>query len=407
MFFIKHTSKQTCSSAGIVSMTTNGFCSDGCRPTRCNLIQIICCARPIFMILSPTMHGTSVSVKVVYSGARRMLTRMPLQTSCSSLAACVYILTHLWWANPQTTIWTGHWKNGNGSNRVEWSMLITWSMMDWGRRIAGLGQRGFRIVRRDDNCANNGQTTWTYNQGVILSGLGLLYNATGNSSVLEIAQKIADATIEHLTYPDGILRETCEPSCDNDQKLFKGIFVRHLAYLIPFLTDPVHIRNYTSFVERNAASVWTSKQCELDGLFSVIWDNQTSSSCESSRNVASTSSALDLFLSVAKTQPSARVSSSSWMLFGLGNCMDDRNSSMPNFYKRDVKESVCRATANEDTGAVGYDYQLDCLGIGFCRIRTLSDQHQTPPGWTYEDGNARNVTRSNKLPLTSCFLKLD
>lgn len=87
--------------------------------------------------------------------------------------------------------------------------------------------------------------------------------------------------------------------------------------------------------------------------------------------------------------------------------MDDRNSSMPNFYKRDVKESVCRATANGDTGAVAYDYELDCLGIGFCRIRTLSDQHQTPPGWTYENGNARNVTRSNKLPLTSCFLKLD
>ena len=260
---------------------------------------------------------------------------------------------------------------------------------------------------RDDNCANNGQTTWTYNQGVILSGLGLLYNATRNATLIEIAQKIADATIEHLTYPDGILKEPCEPSCDNDQKLFKGIFMRHLAYLLPYVTDPVHIHNYTSFIARNAVSVWTTEQCELDGLFSPIWDNQTSASCDSSRDVATTSSALDLFLSLAKFPPASRVSSSNWMLFGLGNCMDDRNCSMPNFNKRDVKESVCRATANEDKGAVAYDYELGCLGIGFCRIRTLTGPDQTPPGWAYESGNARTVTQSNKLPLTSCFLKRD
>ncbi|CAF1652048.1 unnamed protein product, partial [Adineta ricciae] len=39
----------------------------------------------------------------------------------------------------------------------------------------------------DDTCLNNNQTTWTYNQGVILSGLAMLANATNNATLLTIA----------------------------------------------------------------------------------------------------------------------------------------------------------------------------------------------------------------------------
>jgi hypothetical protein len=95
------------------------------------------------------------------------------------------------------------------------------------------------------------------------------------------------------------------------------------------------------------------------------------------------------------------------MLFDLGNCIDDGNASMPNFYKNEVNETVCRTVANEDNGAIAYDYELKCNGIGFCRIRTLSDRHHTPPGWTYENGIARDVTRTNKMVLTNCYQRTD
>jgi hypothetical protein len=220
-----------------------------------------------------------------------------------------------------------------------------------------------------------------------------------------VAQNIVDATIVHLTYPNGILKEPSEPNYDDTQKLFKGIFVRHLGYLLPYLTDAAHIQKYTSFLQQNAFSLWTTDRCENDGLFGIFWTNYSSNSCDPSRNTATTSSALDLFVSSAKTQqlPSA----SKWMLLGQGNCMDNNNASMPSFYSGGVNETVCRTTANEDKGAVAYDYQLTCDGSGFCHVRTSSDQEQTPAGFEYEGGSARNVTRTNKFALTNCYLKID
>ena len=259
----------------------------------------------------------------------------------------------------------------------------------------------------NNTCVNNRGTTWTYNQGVILSGLALLYNATGNATLLTVAQNIADATIEHLVYGNGILKEPCEPNCDNDQKLFKGIFIRHLSYLLPYLTDTVHIQKYSTFLHVNALSLLTNDRCETDGLFGLYWNNHSSDSCQSPRNAATTSSALDLFVSAAKNEQSSSLRSSTWTLLGLGNCMDDKNASMPNFYSDRVNETVCRTTASEDPSALAYDYQLKCDGSGFCRIRTLSDQQHTPSGFRYDDGSARNVTHTNKMVLTNCYLRIN
>jgi predicted alpha-1,6-mannanase (GH76 family) len=84
-----------------------------------------------------------------------------------------------------------------------------------------------------DNCVNNGQTTWTYNQGVILGGLAQLYQATHNRALLVTARQIADAVISSPSLsPGGILTEPCEASgCGSDGPAFKGIFARNLAEL--------------------------------------------------------------------------------------------------------------------------------------------------------------------------------
>jgi rhamnogalacturonyl hydrolase YesR len=59
--------------------------------------------------------------------------------------------------------------------------------------------------RHPDACVNNGRTTWSYNQGVILGGLVELYEADHDPALLPQAQSIANAVIAHLTNPQDIL----------------------------------------------------------------------------------------------------------------------------------------------------------------------------------------------------------
>lgn len=70
------------------------------------------------------------------------------------------------------------------------------------------------------------KTTWTYNQGVIASGLAALYVARGsnNPSLLDQAEITLDATISRLTV-NGILKESCDDakssSCNHDQVIYR------------------------------------------------------------------------------------------------------------------------------------------------------------------------------------------
>jgi predicted alpha-1,6-mannanase (GH76 family) len=105
------------------------------------------------------------------------------------------------------------------------------------------------------DCLNNGYTTWTYNQGVILGGLTDLYKVTGDTTYLAYAQLIANAAIANLTSANDVLQEPCETGggCGGgDVPEFKGIFVRNLAYLY----DENHQPLYYNFLFANAHSVW-------------------------------------------------------------------------------------------------------------------------------------------------------
>ena len=54
-------------------------------------------------------------------------------------------------------------------------------------------------------CKNNGQNTWTYNQGVILGGLVELDRAQRSPQLLSTAHTIADAAITHLSDSNGVI----------------------------------------------------------------------------------------------------------------------------------------------------------------------------------------------------------
>jgi len=104
-----------------------------------------------------------------------------------------------------------------------------------------------------NGCVNNGQTTWTYNQGVILGGLTDLYKITGDSSYLNQAVAIATAAITHLVDGNGVLVEPCESGdCGGDGSEFKGIFQRNLAYLYDETRTPA----FYNYLRTNAHATW-------------------------------------------------------------------------------------------------------------------------------------------------------
>jgi uncharacterized protein (UPF0297 family) len=93
-------------------------------------------------------------------------------------------------------------------------------------------------IESNGTCVNNGQYTWTYNQGVILEGLTELYKATGNSSYLSAATTLANASTTSSvlnpvssTAPQGELADPASDDTSGDAPTFKGAYIRGLAEL--------------------------------------------------------------------------------------------------------------------------------------------------------------------------------
>ena len=146
-------------------------------------------------------------------------------------------------------------------------------------------------------CTNNGRTTWTYNQGVVLGGLVELMAADHDPDLALTAQHIAQAAITQLSDDNGILHDPCEPKCGSDGVQFKGIFIRNLVLL-----DKVHPNKlYESFISKNADTLWEyarGPNFQLAERWSGPFD---------SANAASQTSALDVLVGAATLQANRRV----------------------------------------------------------------------------------------------------
>ncbi|KAJ0113938.1 hypothetical protein J7T55_010182 [Diaporthe amygdali] len=141
-------------------------------------------------------------------------------------------------------------------------------------------------INSDGSCTNNGDTVWSYNQGVILGGLVELFKATGDSDYLSEATSIAEAAVEALS-TDGILHESCEANnCGNDGSQFKGIFVRNLYYLqVEAPKD-----DFRNFILDNADSIWNNDR-NSSNFLGLVWSGPPSAG--GSPNASTQSSALD------------------------------------------------------------------------------------------------------------------
>lgn len=116
------------------------------------------------------------------------------------------------------------------------------------------------------DCKNNGQTTWSYNQGALIGGLAELSRATGDAALLARANAIAAATMGALADERGVLREPCEPSCGADGPLFKGVFMRNLGRLLDATEDPAQ----QAFITTSADWLWNAGRDAQD-RFGLSW----------------------------------------------------------------------------------------------------------------------------------------
>jgi predicted alpha-1,6-mannanase (GH76 family) len=138
-------------------------------------------------------------------------------------------------------------------------------------------------------CRNNGQTAWSYNQGVILGGLVELSKAEGDPEIVAQAEAIAKAAIAKLTVK-GILTESVVSG--NDAPQFKGIFVRNLAKLDKVTPDAL----YKTFIDTNADSIWANDQGQ-DHEFGALWQGPMDSA-----DAIRQSSALDVLVAAMEVQ---------------------------------------------------------------------------------------------------------
>jgi predicted alpha-1,6-mannanase (GH76 family) len=175
------------------------------------------------------------------------------------------------------------------------SQYANWSRREWNWFAAsgminsqGLINDGLNSSN-SSACTNNGQATWSYNQGVILGGLAEFSRFNRDTSLLVHAGQIANAAITHLTDANGILHDPCEPNCGADGPQFKGIFARNLMRLYLTAPDPV----YLSFADKNADSIWKNDQ-GANYSFGLIWSGPFDSA-----DAARQSSALDAIVAAA------------------------------------------------------------------------------------------------------------
>ena len=153
---------------------------------------------------------------------------------------------------------------------------LDWALREWKWFSASgmIGPKGLVNDGLTADCKNNGKPTYTYNQGVILAGLGDLYEFTGDEAYLRQGESIADAVLSELTTPasaaqPGILIEPGEEGMTGrrgDGSQFKGVFVRNLCEFYQHSPRPA----YRDFILRNARSIWDNNR-NAKNQFGLFW----------------------------------------------------------------------------------------------------------------------------------------
>ena len=122
------------------------------------------------------------------------------------------------------------------------------------------------------SCTNNHDTTWSYNQGVVLGGLVDLARATHDRGYLRQAEALADASTRASSLNrNGVLTEPCEAGdCGPDGPSFKGIYVRNLGELARATSSS----SYRTYLKREATAAHDRDRASYDE-YGIHWAGPT------------------------------------------------------------------------------------------------------------------------------------
>lgn len=139
------------------------------------------------------------------------------------------------------------------------------------------------------SCSNDGKTTYTYNQGVVLAGLSELARAKSDGGFIAHARELASASMSRLS-EEGILTEPVQHPLDQTGAMFKGAYVRGLSTL----NENEGQQAYTDFLKRNADSVLASGR-DGEGVIRDRWQGGSEGS-----NAASHAAGIDVLVAAAQ-----------------------------------------------------------------------------------------------------------
>jgi predicted alpha-1,6-mannanase (GH76 family) len=142
-------------------------------------------------------------------------------------------------------------------------------------------------IESSGRCVNNGDTTWTYNQGVVLEGLAELYKATGNAKYLASAEKLAHASTTSgklnpvsATAPRGELREIVSNPSDGNTPMFKGAYIRGLDVLNAVIAAKTATAGpYSCYLDRQSAVAYLHDRNPAD-QYGYLWAGPWSSTAQ-------------------------------------------------------------------------------------------------------------------------------
>lgn len=153
-------------------------------------------------------------------------------------------------------------------------------VLDW-VHSSGLGnsQTGVLLDGVDTkHCQEFNTEQWSYNYGQLLGSLSWMYAATKDPSYLQMV-------IPYLHYSQqtfagsnttGIITEPCEPTkdCNRDQKGFKAIYVRNLAYLYR-VTNDSKIKDAIRKMISTSVQAMVSHSCDANWNCGGNWTQDT------------------------------------------------------------------------------------------------------------------------------------
>ncbi|KAF3928425.1 hypothetical protein ABW20_dc0100213 [Dactylellina cionopaga] len=161
---------------------------------------------------------------------------------------------------------------------------------------AGLIVDGFHISSYwKRKCDERDEQTYTYNQGVVLSGLRALWETTGKEVYLKDGYELIESVIQSQNKTGelvrgGVLEEHCDSFgwCNQDAQTFKGIFFHHLT---AFCSPHPYTKTWKSkeeehspgldahlerckkifpFIAQNAEAAWSTRHVN-SSVFGMWW----------------------------------------------------------------------------------------------------------------------------------------